>query len=183
MREVAADGAGSARIISFVAPRGFESVDEEDAVQFYVEVSGLDYLSRTLNGDIIYIGGNDVNCERKDGDKDGDNDLVLENSFLKAVFNATEKAAPLQQLNTANNIVSVTEKTGNTTVRFANTSFVLGGDASTSAGTGYSEIRRQDSSAPLCDVHFFVNSTVDYDIFYRLYAGADFLSVEVRNIR
>jgi hypothetical protein len=53
----------------------------------------------------------------------------------------------------------------------------------TTSGNGYSEISSSGQALPSCQVHFFMNSTVDYDIYYKLYAGADFFVVEVRNIR
>ncbi|MBI5072833.1 hypothetical protein HZA99_03370, partial [Candidatus Woesearchaeota archaeon] len=86
---------------------------------------------------------------------------------------------------TAGNIVLMREKILNTTIRPSDSSIIIDNDMTTSKGTGYSEMNTGKNVAR-CRVHFFMNSTsinsVSYDIYYTLYSGADFLSVEVRNI-
>ncbi len=85
-------------------------------------------------------------------------------------------------LSTNETIISLTEKTNNHTITFANTSVYVN-NFSTAVGTGYSEISFTGRQMPHCQVHVFVNASLDYDIYYKLYTAADFLVSEVRNIR
>jgi len=183
--DVVRDGKGGARVITFTAPKEFEVIPEEDAVQFRVETaSGLqDYLSRTQERNKVTIAGGDVNCFERDENGDGSTDLVVENTYIKGVFRRTPKTAPLSSINTTESIILLNEKTGGTNITFSNTSVLIDGIAGSERGTGYSEISRTGSALPACRVHFFVNATaVRYDVYYKLYAGADFFVAEVDNI-
>lgn len=176
IREVAMEGKGAKRLIKFPSPGDFEIIRNEDAVQF--EMQGphiIEYLSRRFIGNIAQIAGNDVRCS------DAAN-LTMENSFLRADFKKVPETTPLSAIYTNETILAIREKASGTTVTAANSSIVINGDASTSSGTGFSEILRAGSDLPLCTVHVFVNSTVDYDIYYILFAGADFIVTDIRNV-
>lgn len=177
--EVVSEGNGSSRLVEISTVGSFRVLPDEDAIEYETQdATGFEYLSRVFQRNIAYVAGNDVSCESKDADGDGDDDLVLENTFIRAVFNAVNKTANGTQINTTNNIISITEKKDSDTVIFSDSSVFI--DGSSSVGTGYSEIQKADTQMPVCTAHFFVNSTVDYDVFYRLYAGADFITAEVR---
>ncbi len=185
VREVAQEGINSSRIVIFSAPKQFESIPEEDSIEFSAitnSKSGVDYFSRQVRNDLVSVSGNDVYCSEKDANNDGVADLVIENSFLSAAFKKINKTSPLLQHDTAANIIQLKEKTGNTTVTFVNSSIYIDSDVRTSGGVGYSEILKAGSLLPSCTVHFFINATVRYDVYYKLYAGADFIVAEVRNI-
>lgn len=173
--EVSEEGYGSRRIISNSSAE-FLTIPEEDAVQ-YETVSPaelFEYFSRKVIGNIVRISGNDVRC-------DDSANLTLENSFMRIEFQKVARVSPLAAIDTTNNILSIKEKIYNTIVYPANSSIVIDGDNSSSSGVGYSEILRKGTSLPECTIHFYINSTVNYDIFYKLYAGADFLVVDVRD--
>ena len=178
---VAREGKDAARIFKFSSPRSFETIPGEDAVQFSTEsdTNFIEYLNRRPSGNFVYLSGSNVNCQEKDGDGDGTIDLVAENDRIKAVFRKipAETAIVTDRL-----LLQITEKTNNITTYIGNSSIVINEDHSTSVGVGYSEISNTGSNLPICQVHAFVNSTLNYDIYYKLYAGADFLVVEVRNI-
>lgn len=179
IREVAAEGANARRILDIRPVRELETFPGEDAVQtsFQSKARLLDYLTRSASGNIIYIAGNDVSCSNV-------TDIVVENTFLNVTFKKTIRGSPLSTINTTENIISIKEKTGGTQVTFVNTSIVLNGNQSTARGTGYSELLRSGKSLPACTAHFFVNnSAIEYDAYYTLYAGADFLVVDVKNIK
>ena len=181
VRSAAREGKDSVRIFKFTSPKDFKSIPGEDAVQFSTQspVQFVDYLTRTISGDLIYISGNDANCQQKDGDDDGTVDLVAENNIIKAVFRKVASGT----LKTNSLITRITDKTNNVTAFIGNSSIVINEDPSTSTGTGYTEISNSGQNLPLCQIHVFVNTTtLDYDIYYKLYAGADFISMEVRNI-
>jgi flagellin-like protein len=183
IREVAREGPNSTRVVAFTAPKRFETIPEEDAVQFSTTSGIFEYLTRVFSNNFVYIAGSDVRCAQEDGDNDGDNDLVLENQRIKGVFLSVAKSTPYASYDTASTLLRVVEKTGNNTIIFTNTSVVIDDNLLTTSGNGYSEISSSGQALPSCQVHFFMNSTVDYDIYYKLYAGADFFVVEVRNIR
>ncbi|MBI3190095.1 hypothetical protein HYZ41_00150 [archaeon] len=185
LTEIEHEGLGSLRIVSFSEAKKFEVIPEEDSIQFKgITTTGttIEYFSRIFKGNMIFIGGNDVKCSEKDGNADNITDIVLENSFITAVFQRVPKQAPASNIDTSYNIVQITEKKGSTVVVFENSSIVIDDNVSSYRGIGYSEIEKADNSLPVCTVHFYVNATaVAYDVFYRLYAGADFLTAEVRN--
>ena len=184
--EVASEGSNSSRIITFFAPGEFISVPLENGIEFKKKIvsdSGADYFSRSVRNNVVFVGGNDVFCNEIDANNDGNTDLVAENSFLRVVFRKVAKTNPLQTLDTSYNIIQAVEKTGNTTVNFVNSSVVIDNNLSTYRGNGFSEILRTGEALPVCTIRFFVNSTVQYDIIYKLYTGADFFVAEVRNIR
>ncbi|MBI4174190.1 MAG: hypothetical protein HY517_00970 [Candidatus Aenigmarchaeota archaeon] len=178
---VAREGKDSARIYKFSSPKSFESIPGEDAIEFTTDadINVIDYLSRKMSGNFVYVSGDNVNCQEKDGDGDGTIDLVAENDKIRAVFRqvALDTAIVTDRL-----LLQITEKTRNITTYVGNSSIVINDDPSTSVGVGFSRLSRDGVNLPLCQVHAFVNSTVDYDVYYKLYAGADFLVVEVRNI-
>jgi len=182
--DVIKEGAGSSRTISLVAPTGFETIPEENSIVYSTQVDFevLQYLSRKYVGGILYISGNNVNCFETGENGDGSTDIVIENNMLRAAFSKTVKTTPLQPINTKNAIISVKEKSGNITINFVNTSVYVN-NFSSSAGTGYSEISKLGRNMPFCQVHFFINSTATYDLYYKLYSGADFIVAEVKNIR
>jgi hypothetical protein len=179
IRTVAREGKDSARIFRFDSPKLFEASAGEDSAQFYEDKTNfIEYLTRSATGNLVYIAGNDVDCLEKDGNGDGFADLVMENGRLKAVFRRVNGS-----IDTSNLLLEVTQKSNQQKIYVANFSAVIDDDLSTSAGVGYSEISHEGTGQPECQAHAFVNSTVSYDIYYKLYAGADFIAVDVRNIR
>lgn len=181
IRAVAREGKDATRAFDFASPKAFESVPREDAVQFSSEGSSalIEYFTRVFSGNFVYIGGSNVQCQERDGDGDGTTDLVAENDKMRAVFRRVTANSPL---NTSSILLRLADKTNNVNISVGNSSIVINEDYSTASGVGYTEIGRSGTNLPVCVVHLFVNSTLDYDVYYKLYAGADFLVIEVRNI-
>ncbi|MBS3053872.1 MAG: hypothetical protein J4469_05210 [Candidatus Aenigmarchaeota archaeon] len=178
VREVVKEGTNSRRMLNIRSAGEVETLPEEDAIQIgFSSRAGLaDYLTRLLKGNILFIAGNDVSCSNL-------TNITMENTFINVTFKKTQRTSPLAQINTTENIVSMHEKTGNTRVSFVNSSIIINDNQSTSRGTGYSELLRSGKSMPSCTTHFFVNnSAIEYDIYYTLYAGADFLTIDVRSV-
>ncbi len=184
VNEVIDEGNGAARVFGFVASDDIETIPEEDALQFktFTHVEVMDFFSRNVDKNMLIISGNNVNCFERDENGDGSIDLVLENNLIKAVFKKTAKTTPLAILATNETLILLTEKTNNHTILFLNTSVYIN-NFSTSVGAGYSEISFIGRQLPHCQVHVFVNASLSYDIYYKLYTAADFLVSEVRNIR
>ncbi|MBI2076724.1 MAG: hypothetical protein HYT72_05755 [Candidatus Aenigmarchaeota archaeon] len=177
IREVVREGPAAKRLVRSVSPGEFEVVPAEDSIQFKMNnLKLVEYLSRKVAGNLVQIGGSDVSCS------DAGN-LTLENSYLRIDLQKIPQTSPLSALNTNTSILAIKEKNFNTAVTIVNSSIVMNGNASTSNGTGYSEILRKGRDLPVCVAHFFVNSTVTYDVYYSLYAGADFFVMDVRNVK
>ncbi len=177
VRAVAREGKDSVRIFRFTSPKQFETIPGEDAIQYSMETqtSFFDYLSRSLSGNFAYIAGSNVDCTEKDMNNDGANDLVMENDKIIAVFRKMSGS-----VDTSNIIMQITRKFDGSTVYVGNSSIVIDGDLSTSVGIGYTEISSNGLQKPVCQVHALVQGTIDYDVYYTLYAGADFFVTEVR---
>jgi len=167
------EGKDSVREYSYFSSSGIEFDSRDDSVSTRIDVNKemMEYLSRKDEG-IIYIAGSDVSCYEEG------NTLVIENSYLRVVFQKISG-----YYSTVNNIISITQKTDNFTIYPADSSIVIDDISATASGTGFSVISRTGRNLPVCRVQFFMNSTLDYDIFYKLYAGADFITTDVRNIR
>ena len=178
IQDVASEGKGAKRVLKFSSPGEFLVIPQEEAIQFEID-SGIEifeYMSRKIVENLVYISGNDVDCYEG-------NNITMENSFLKVVFQKVNQTTPLSSINTENNILMLNEKTHNTLIYPENTSVIIDNDPSTAYGTGYSEILKSGYDMPVCYTHFFVNSSQKiYDIYYILYAGADFLVADIRNI-
>ncbi len=172
LKEVSSEGEGSERVLKITSPGEFVAEPEDDSIQFAIEAAIIDYFSRKKEGNLLYIAGSDVNCY-------DNGNLTMENTFIRAVFQKVARNST-DSLDTSNNILLIEEKNGNTLIYISNSSIMI--DDSHAVGTGYSEILKGGYNRPQCRVHFFVNSTVSYDIFYTLYSGADFIVVDVRNV-
>ncbi len=174
IKEVGDEGEGSSRIIKS-SPGDFRISEKENLIEFYQRTSVFDYLTRKLSGNIIFIAGSDSKCYEQDMNNDGTIDLVMENSYLTIVL-----AKVNGTYNTAGSVIMVKNK--DSTITPMDSSITIDGNPSTSAGVGYSYLEKLGNELPKCRAKFFMNSTIDYDIYYTLYSGADFVSVDVRNI-
>ena len=160
----------STKIASFYSETdGFETIPEEDAIQFSIltSVRPMQPFSRFLKQNKIYISGNDVSCS-------DNGSLVMYNTYLKAVFKKINGTIDSKDL-----IDYLTEKLTNTEISISNSSIVINNDTESSHGTGYTEILKTGTNLPVCTVHAFINSTYDYDVYFRLYSYSDFLVVDV----
>jgi len=182
IKEVVLEGNSSVR--EFHPSSGeFKVIGSENSIETSIVGNVIEYFSRKIEGNLVKIAGADVNCYKGDIDNDGDLDLVMENSFLKAGFQYIEKTNPMSGINTQHNIIYLEEKSYGTIIIPTNSSIVIDDNPTTSYGVGYSEILKEGRSRPVCIVHFFVNASLSYDIYYKLYAGADFLVIDIRNVQ
>ena len=179
IRETASEHEASRRDVSLSIADGDINVRKStDSIEYSLETNTefLQYLTRRKQGDLLYIVGNDVICN------DTGSKLIMENTHLRVELNKINCSTP-SCLDTKYNILNMTQKDTDITIAPADTSVYIDGNTSTAVGTGYSELLINDTEQPLCITHFSVNSGVDYEIYYKLYAGADFLDIDVRNIR
>jgi hypothetical protein len=177
IQTVSHEGIGSSRLIQIPSTQGtWQLIPEEDMIEFRIPTSPLEPLVRRIRDNMIYISGFDANCSL--GAYGGTTAWIMENSYLKIYLQKVNTT-----VNTASNILALQSKVTNKTIVPTDSSIQIDSSATTSSGTGFSEMIT--GSLPKCRAHFFVNATaagMTYDIFYTLYSGADFLVVEVRNI-
>ena len=176
--EVASEGIGAAREAELVLPGEFEVIPEEDSIEYEIITPArvIDHFTRKVEGNLIYISGSDVDC-------DDTINLTMSNSFINITLNKITKTTPHSTINTQDNIISVIEKTHNTTAGLSNSSIIINDNLTSSYGTGYSEISRTGKQLPVCQAHFFIiSSYANYDVYYILYAGADFVVIDIRNV-
>lgn len=170
----------SSRELSYNLPSQIEIFNKSRMIVSKIDsFSGFfEYGSRTFKNNIAYIGGSDVNCEEKDSNNDGTLDYLMENTYIKIGLQRINGV-----INTKDNILLINEKTSNNTVTLSNSSILINDNYSSSVGTGYSEMDL-GANRPVCIAHFYVNSnaSISYDIYYKLYAFADFVVIEVKNI-
>ncbi len=178
INEVVSEGIGSSRAFIVKFPGDARIMGSEDAAQFSIEspVPVFDYLSRSfVTENIARISESGVLCSY------GGN-IIMENQFVRVELQYVPEAQPLSEINTKNNIKSITLKDEGETIYPVDSSVYIDIYPETSAGTGYSELLA-GGKQPVCTAHFFIDSAIDYDIYYKLYSGADFVVVEVANIR
>lgn len=179
IRELAAEGNGSARLLEITTQGDFKVSGEEDIVQFEADATGFDQFSRLQRGNILFIAGNDVNCRKADVTGDSVADIFMENTYINATLKYV--AGPNSAINTTESLIRISSRVTGDNATFSNSSVVIDGNLSTVNGTGFSDLQKTGSAMPACVAQFYVNSTgVHYDVFYKLYAGADFLVAEVR---
>lgn len=180
VREVADEGTGSKRVVKFVSPGELEVIPQEDAVQHRTEGSFgiIDFLSRKSTGNILYLGGEDVSCSNE-------TNITMENTFFRAVLLKVNNATPLASLNTKDIIISLTEKDSGVQANVTNSTVTIDSNATLAGGTGFTELLRAGRGLPSCTTRAFINvsSSASYDVYYTLYAGADFLKITVRHLK
>ncbi|MFH1630882.1 MAG: hypothetical protein ABIA21_01505 [Candidatus Aenigmatarchaeota archaeon] len=175
INDISSEGSGATRIIT--SPNGYYSVyASENSIEYSQD--GGENVHRVVDGNLLEIDGNDVDCYEFDANSDGVTDLVMENSFLKVVFGRVNAS-----YNNSESIISMTSKLTNVTMNLVDSSVIIDFDSLSTYGTGYSRILHVGTDLPMCTVHFHMNSTTVFDVYYTLFSGADFVDLKVRNIR
>lgn len=182
VQETAKDGAGAGRSFSFsTSAKDYTVLASEDSIRLKYDApfEVLEYFSRQKNGNKMTIAGSDVACNQSGSQ------LLMENTHLLVALQKVGSPSSPTSIDTANNIANITQKDLGKAFTPSNSSVIIDDDSTTRAGTGYSEIMNSGTKLPLCVAHFYVNSTnvAHYDVYYILYAGADFLEVRVDNIK
>jgi len=168
--EVSSEGNGSSRTYTLAGQKiEFQSGENVVMTELDAFPSLFDFGTRVRSGGLTYIAGSDVSCYQDN------NTMTIENTFVRFVFNKT-RSGPID---TARMIEKMTLKPENLEVVIANSSVMIDSDPQTSTGTGYSELLGSGSGLPLCTAHFHISSSTTYDVYYRLYAYADFISARV----
>ncbi|MBI4019084.1 MAG: hypothetical protein HY364_02425 [Candidatus Aenigmarchaeota archaeon] len=175
IKQVVLEGSGAKRQVSIKSQAIIDIIPQENSLVAEIETKGLtDYFSVTTEGNVKKISGSDVDCIDS-------GDLVMENSLIKATFARIGSQASHAVLNTSRIFKSVLIKPA-TNMTIADSAIEIDGSVLSINGTGYTEILNPGSSLSSCSVHLYMNGTYEYDGYYTLYAGTDFLVFEARNV-
>ncbi|MBI5347020.1 MAG: hypothetical protein HZB66_00220 [Candidatus Aenigmarchaeota archaeon] len=177
INEVANEGPGASRILKFrTDAKNFRVSSQDNSIEVEMGTAAklMDYYSRSIHGNIIQVSGNDMSCTNTTSA------IAMGNSYISVILRHTPQASPMAVIDTSGIIANITEKRSGRSIAFADSSIAIDENEETSSGVGYTELVSQGRS--LCRAHAFVNSTVKYDVYYTLYAGADFLDIEIRNV-
>ena len=180
INEVNAEGLGSRRIFPFSVADRYDISEEDDSIVYEKTVKPeiFEYQSSVISENMVVVSGSSVDCFEEEGT------LVMENPFILAVFRKIAKTSPLGVILTNETVISLKEKAGGSMLNFSDSGIVIDNNATSSYGTGYTEVLKVGKDKPFCTVHMFVNSTpFIYDVFYTLYSSSDFIVADIRNIR
>ncbi len=175
--QVTAEGAGASRKLRMKSSSIIEVIPEENTImtQLQLPLSFAQYLTFIADGNERTIAGGGVSCSDA-------GDIVMENPFLRVVFSKIGSPSSMVAINTSVLLKSATIKPADLRVDFTDSAIKINQSTASINGTGYTELLRKNSNAPSCTTHAYVNGTYEYDAYYTLYSGADFLSVSIRNV-
>lgn len=186
IREVAAEGEGSARRLSLRITGGRYFIDNvTDEVRFELESESAIVTPCTgiRDGRILINSGGDVVGAERDENGDGVTDLVLENSKVMLVINKTgSKTSPTAGFDTRKLILKMWIKSPNVNVTPTDSSIMIDNLANTDRGTGYTELLDTGTQMGRGRIRAHVESTggINYDIIYNLFCG-DYVRIDVQD--
>lgn len=166
LNEVASEGNGSSRTVSI--PEGEWSL-QNNTISYRISTDLMESGTREI-GKIEKISGSDASCKQEDN-------FVMENAILRISLKRQNGEIA------SSGILEIHNKATGTAIRPEDSSIIIDGIEGTKTGTGFSMI--EESSGAKCTIRYHIDSNagIAYDVFYTLYAGADFLVVEVENVR
>ena len=174
------EGNGSSRKVSMGYFDGeFVAMDSDDSIRYSMTGPVLsEYLSRSYSNGFYTISGNDVDCYESGGF------IVMENSRIAFYFKMTGSPESPAAIDTSLHLNRTLQKESGVMLMFSNTSISIDDSTATIGGTGYSELLEEGVDMPVCISHFHVSpaSAAPYDVYYILFAGADYIIGEVSGV-
>jgi len=180
LKEVVEEGEGSTRVVDINIKKGKIKIDADTDEIYYVletETGSLSPRSQIQIGNLILSSSASVNAS------EDSNYIVLENEHLKCNFSkngGTEDS--FQSINISQIINSVYMKDTGSTLDGNNITLKLETMDSLGVGSGYVILKDSGSELGRGVVIAHVNNSwVDYDLYFTLESGADFLEIYLRN--
>ncbi len=185
VREVASQGSGSLRKIQLKVSDGVYRVNEKTNTiefSFPIKYGTMEPGTYLRENNLLLTCGANAKAYEADVDKDGKDELVLENEILKILLQKVGDRNNFEPINTKNNIKSIIFKETNANITPSDSSIILDDIPESAYGNGYSELVREGDHLAKAEALVHVNSTfVEYDVLYTLQSGADYLIVKVLN--
>lgn len=190
IQEVAAEGEGSARTVSLSFSRGEYVVDAEENEIRYELTTGADIIdphSTQQVGNLLLT--SEADAELFETSVDGTGCYMMESEYVQACIRNISEDNP-ESLNVSDLLVYLHNKDIDTnwtapTTPTGNLSVTVAGDSDTDSGSIWTEPVRTGRHLGIAEVvaHVEVDSGslsgLNYRIRYRLWSGADFLSLQV----
>ncbi|MEM5834725.1 MAG: hypothetical protein QXQ69_02660 [Candidatus Aenigmatarchaeota archaeon] len=185
IEEVATEGLGSLRTLSIKVTDGEYKINEKtNCIDFYYSPKNYRLEPVFLkNENIIFIPGKNAIVREYDLDNDGNQEIILENEFLRvAIEKKGSKEAP-ELINTSKLIKLIYFKPSDASLIPSDTSIFIDDREESSYGYGYSQALDPGKNSGKAEAIVYLNTTyASYQILYTLYSGADFLTVKILNV-
>ncbi len=178
IREVAAEGKSSTRVVPIQLKKGTLTVDNEsDKIYYMIETEAEVISPRTkVNIGNLYFASN-ANVIVKDNGTH----FIMENEHEKIAFHKLGNTTSFVSIN-ASTVMDYMYLKDTGTYLPASLSVIVDNDPLQEAGNGYTRAETIGTGLMRGRIIAHVNQSVsDYDIYFTLEGGADFMQVEVRN--
>ncbi|MGC8812234.1 MAG: hypothetical protein ACP5O8_01450 [Candidatus Aenigmatarchaeota archaeon] len=185
VEEVATEGIGSLRSVSLKITDGEYKINEKtNSIEFYY--SPKSYLVEPgflKEENIALISGKNAVAKEYDLDNDGENEIVLENEFIRVGVLKKGSKENYEFINTSKLIKIIHFKVKDINLTPSDTSIFIDDREESSYGFGYSEGLNLGKSSAKAEALIHLNTSyANYDVLYTLYGGADFLTIKILNI-
>ncbi len=178
IREVAAEGKSSTRVVPIQLKKGTLTVDNEsDKIYYLIETAAEVISPRTkVNiGNLYFASNANVIVE------DNGTHFIMENEHEKIAFHKLGNTSSFVSIN-ASTVMDYMYLKDTGTYLPATLSVIVDNDPLQEAGNGYTMAETLGTGLMRGRIIAHVNQSVsDYDIYFTLEGGADFMQVEVRN--
>ncbi|MCK4550829.1 MAG: hypothetical protein KAT91_02655 [Candidatus Aenigmarchaeota archaeon] len=178
IKEVAAEGKSSTRVVSLQIKKGALYVDNEsDKIYYLIETEAEVISPRTKMtiGNLYFASNANVIV------KDNGTHFIMENEHEKIAFHKLGNTTSFVSIN-ASTVMDYMYLKDTGTYLPASLSVIVDNDPLQEAGNGYTMAEAIGTGLMRGRIIAHVNQSVsDYDIYFTLEGGADFLQVEVRN--
>jgi flagellin-like protein len=185
IEEVVKEGIGSFRSINLKVTEGEYKINEKtNSIEFFYSPKKYSTEPGFFREDnILLISGKNAVAKEYDLDNDGENEIVLENDFIKVGILKKGSKENYEFINTSKLIKLITFKPKNVDLIPSDSSIFIDDKEESSYGYGYSEPLNLNKTLTKAEALVHLNTSyANYDILYTLYAGADFLTIKVINI-
>lgn len=178
--DVVSEGNGSSRKFDTGSFGGeFEMRDYENSITYSIRGPRIfDYFSRTYRNGYYMISGSDVDCY------EAGSLLVMENSRIAFYFRMSGSPSAPSYIDTSTHLNRTVQKDYGQDIYFTNSTIMIDDMLLSSNGTGYSELMNPGEGLPVCVFHMRIepSSYPAYDVYYTLFAGADYALMEVSGV-
>jgi hypothetical protein len=109
--------------------------------------------------------------------------VILENDRVAFVVKGVGSEASYTSINTSELILEMRIKDVDVNVTPVDSSIIIDGDPASSAGIGYSKLVKMGENMREGQIVVYVESGsgANYEVWYTLLSGADFVMIEVKN--
>ena len=185
VKEVASEGIGALRKVDLRFDKGeFRIEKATDSIIYKLDSKAkiLEPGYYSKRGNLEISAGADAIAKEYDFDNDGNEEIVLENSFIKVVLKKIGSETTWQPINTSELLEYFVLKTTNQNLTIFDSKIELDDFSTSSYGNGYSKALKPNVYSSQAKALVHVNSSlIEYDILYTLPAYADYLIVEIQN--